>query len=59
MIDCPLMFALVIGVWGLALYPVLLGSHGGQQCEVEGTSYGEIDDNEVYVYALNATAYCY
>ena len=58
MIDRILLIALVGGVWALALKPIAPSAHSGQECEVSGTGYGEMDGGEVYVYQLDATAYC-
>lgn len=59
MIDRLLLIALVLGVWALVLEPTAPSAHSGQQCDVSGTGWGEMDGNEVYVYKLNATAYCF
>lgn len=59
MVDRVLLVLLVAGVWAVALRPVSPGAHSGQQCEVEGTGYGEIESSgEVYVHTFNGVAYC-
>lgn len=58
MTDRILMIALIAGVWALALKPLTLEAHSGQECEIQGTGYGEIDGEEVYVYEITGTAYC-
>jgi hypothetical protein len=51
-----LLCALVIGVWALVLNPLVsTAHHGGHSHDCDGTGYGQVDGDDVYVYRLDIT----